>query len=98
MEAVEALVLVAGHVDEELLLHNEYLAAENAILRSKLSRRPQLTNPERFRLAKLGKRLGLKALKDVAAVVKPETISTWDRKLVAKKYDGSAERREIVRS
>ena len=26
MEAVEALALVAGHVDEELLLRNEYLA------------------------------------------------------------------------
>ena len=68
MEAVEALALVAGHVDEELLLRNEYLAAENEILRSKLSRRPQLTNPERIRLAKLGKRLGLKALKDVASI------------------------------
>jgi predicted GNAT family N-acyltransferase len=66
MEAVEALALVAGHVDEELLLRNEYLAAENEILRSKLSRRPQLTNPERKSLAKLGKQLGLKALKDVA--------------------------------
>ena len=37
MEAVEALALVAGHVDEELLLRNEYLAAENEILLSKLS-------------------------------------------------------------
>ena len=92
MEAVEALALVAGHVDEELLLRNEYLAAENEILRSKLSGRPQLANPERIRLAKLGNRLGLKALADVAAIVKPETILTWYRKLVAKKFDGSAKR------
>ena len=92
MEAVEALALVAGHVDEELLLRNEYLAAENEILRSKLSGRPQLTNSERIRLAKLGKRLGLKALKDIAAIVKPETILAWYRKLVAKKFDGSAKR------
>ena len=35
MEAVEALALVGGHVDKELLLRNEYLAAENEILRSK---------------------------------------------------------------
>jgi len=28
MEALEALALVAGHVDEELLLQGEYLAAE----------------------------------------------------------------------
>ena len=92
MEAVEAFALVAGHVDEELLLRNEYLAAENEILRSKLSGRPQLTNSERMRLAKLGKRLGLKALKDVAAIVKPETVLAWYRKLVARKFDGSAER------
>jgi transposase len=92
MEAVEAFALVAGHVDEELLLRNEYLAAENEILHSKLSGRLQLTNSERMRLAKLGKRLGLKALKEVAAIVKPETILTWYRKLVAKKFDGSARR------
>ena len=97
MEAVEALALVAGHVDEELLLRNEYLAAENEILRSKLSRRPQLTNPERILLAKLGKQLGLKALKDVAAIVKPETVLAWYRKLVAKKFDGSARRRKTGR-
>ena len=30
------MALVAGHVDEELLLRNEYLAAENEILRSKI--------------------------------------------------------------
>ena len=93
MEAVEAFSLVAGHVDEELLLRNEYLAAENEILLSKLSgRRPQLRDSERIRLAKLGKRLGLKALKDVAAIVKPETVLAWYHKLVAKKFDGSAKR------
>ncbi len=66
--------------------------SSNDILRSKLSDNPALANYERIRLAKLGKRLGLKALKDVAAIVKPETILSWYRKLVAKKFDGSAER------
>ncbi len=32
MEAVEAFALVAGHVEEEVLLRNEYLAAKNEIL------------------------------------------------------------------
>jgi hypothetical protein len=41
MGAVEAFALVAGHVDEELLQCNEYLAAENEILLSKLSDRPR---------------------------------------------------------
>ncbi len=97
MEAVEALALVAGHVEEEVLLRNEYLAAENEILRSKLSGRVPLTDSERIRLAKLGQRLGLKALKDVAAIVKPETILEWHRKLVAKKFDGSKKRRKTGR-
>ena len=66
-EAVEAFALAAGQVDEELLLRNEYLAAEIEILLSKLNDRPQLTDSERIRLAKLGKRLGLKALKTVVA-------------------------------
>ena len=67
MEAVEASALVAGHVDEELLLRNEYLAAENEILRSKIQGRVPMSNDERIRLAKLGKLIGTKALKDVAA-------------------------------
>ena len=39
MKPVEALTLIAGHVSEEILLRNEYLAAENEILRSKLGKR-----------------------------------------------------------
>ncbi len=92
MKAVEAMALVGGHVDEELLLRNEYLAAENEILRSKLPSRVPMTDAERVRLANLGKRLGTKALEDVATIVTPETIRAWYRRLVAKKYDGSANR------
>ena len=33
--------------------------------------------------------MGLKALKDVTWIVKPETILGWHRKLIAKKFDGS---------
>ena len=34
MKTEEALAIIGGHVDKELLLRNEYLAAENEILRS----------------------------------------------------------------
>lgn len=93
MKAVEALALVGGHVDEELLKRNEYLAAENEILRSKIEGRIKFTNPERIRLATLGQELGRKALEGVAAIVKPETILSWFRALVAKKFDGSTKRK-----
>jgi len=92
MKAIEALALVGGHVDEELLLRNEYLAAENEILKSKFEKPLQFKDHERIRLAEIGKRLGLKALKDIACIVKPETIMKWFRQLVAKKFDGSANR------
>ena len=89
MKSIEALALVSGHVDEELLKRNEYLAAENEILRSKINGRIRLTDAERIRLAKLGNELGREALEGVAAIVKPDTILDWFRELVAKKFDSS---------
>jgi hypothetical protein len=47
MEMVEALTLVSGRVEEEILLRNEYLAAENEILKLKLNKPLQLSNYER---------------------------------------------------
>jgi putative transposase len=86
------LAYVTGSVNQELLLQNEYLAAENRILRAKLPRRLRLNNPERATLAEIGKRLGRKVLAEGACVAKPETILAWYRKLVAKKFDGSKHR------
>src|SRR5262252_40308 len=86
------LAYVTGSVNQELLLRNEYLAAENRILRAKLPSRFRLTNPERVTLAEIGKRLGRRALKDIATVAKPDTILAWYRKLVAEKFDGSMQR------
>ncbi len=89
MEPLEALALISGQVEEEVLIRNEYLAAENEILKSKLKGRIVFKDRERIRLAKIGKQLGLKALKDIACIVKPETILGWHRTLIAKKFDGS---------
>jgi hypothetical protein len=97
MKAVEALALIGGHVDKELLIRNEYLAAENKILRSKLKKPIRFNDEERILLAKIGKRLGLKALKDIGCIVKPETIMKWFSKLVAKKFDGSSNRKKVGR-
>ena len=97
MEAVEALALVSGRVDEELLIRNEYLAAENKILKSKLNKPVQFKDSERIELAKIGKRMGINALKEISCIVKPETILKWFRRLVAKKFDGSSYRKTFGR-
>src|SRR3954470_16220698 len=79
-------------VNQQLLLQNEYLVAENRILRSHLPARVRLTDPQRATLAAIGKRLGRQALAHVASVAKPETILAWYPKLIAQKFDGSKHR------
>ena len=86
------LAYVTGSVDEELLLRNEYLVTENRLLRNQIKGRLWLTDPERISLADIGKRLGRKALAEVAQMVRPETILGWHRKLIARKFDGSKHR------
>jgi transposase InsO family protein len=92
MEFARMLAYVTGTVDQELLARNEYLAAENRILKAHLKGRPKLSDAERATLGEIGHRLGRKALGDVATVAVPDTILTWYRKLVARKFDGSKAR------
>ena len=68
------LAYVTGSLDEELLRRNEYLVAENRILRTHMQGRVNLTDGERRSVAEIGKRLGRRALADVASIVQPETI------------------------
>ncbi len=56
------LAYISGSVDEELLLRNEYLMAENRILRNQIRGRLRLTDGERRTLAEIGKQLGKRAL------------------------------------
>ena len=86
------LAYISGSVDEELLLRNEYLVAENRILRNQIQGRLRLTDGERRTLAEIGKQLGKRGLDEVASIVKPETLLGWHRRLVAKKFDGSKNR------
>ena len=86
------LAYVTGLINQELLLQNEYLAAENRILRAHLPARLHLSDPERCTLADIGKRLGRKALTKVVHVAKPDTILAWYRRLIAQKFAGSKRR------
>ncbi len=84
MKAVEAVALVAAHVDEELLKRNEYLAAENEILRSKIKGRIRLDDVERIRPAQLGNELGRKALEGIANRLDATVVGLIDSFLTEK--------------
>ena len=86
------LTYVTGLVNQKLLLQNEYLIAENRILRAHLPARMRLSNPERSTLAEIGKRVGRAALYQIACVARPDTILAWYRQLIARKFDGSKNR------
>jgi transposase InsO family protein len=87
------LAYISGSVDEELLLRIEYLVTENRILRDQIKGRLQLSDAERQTLAEIGQKLGKQALEEVANIVKPDTILSWQRKLAADKFDGSDQRK-----
>ena len=61
MEWARILAYITGTVDHELLLRNEYLAAENRILKAQSKGRLKLSDAERAKLGEIGHRLGRKA-------------------------------------
>ena len=83
------LAYITGTVDQELLLRNEYIVAENRILKAQIKGRLHLSDAERATLAEIARRLGRKSLEDIAVSAKPDTIRGWYRKLIANKFDGS---------
>ena len=88
---------VTGTVNQELLLRNEYLGAENRILRGEIKGRLLLSEGEKATLAEIAQRLGRKVLEELAAVAKPDTLLAWYRKLIANKFDGSKFRQRVGR-
>ena len=92
MDWARLLVYITGTLDQDLL-RNEYLTAENRILKAQIKGRLLLTDVERATLAELGFRPGRKALEDVANAARPDTILGWYLKPVARKFDGSRSRR-----
>ena len=91
-DALQFLILTAAgwlnRHQEDLI---DYLREENRGLREQLGGRPlRLTDAQRRRLALRGQKLGRRILMQVAGIVTPDTILRWYRRLIARKYDGSA--------
>ena len=78
---------VSESLNDHLRLRNDYLIAENRILRQQIDGRVQLTDSERKELAEIGAKLGKKALEEIATVAKPDTILAWNRKFADHKVD-----------
>jgi putative transposase len=72
------LAYVTGMVNQELLLRNGYLAAENRILRSQIKGRLLLSEGEKATLAEGAHRLGREVLEHLAANGEPR----YDSRLV----------------
>jgi len=84
-------------LDKQHRLVIEYLKEENRILREHIyknqdTKRILLTNSQRRRLAVKAKALGHTLLSETTDLFSPATIIGWYNKLIAKKYDGSANR------
>src|SRR5260370_33954287 len=84
---------IAGWMNQHQHHIINYLIEENRVLRQQIGdRRLRFNDDQRRQLAVKAKRLGRKILSQVATIVTPETLLAWHRKLIAKKYDGSAQR------
>ena len=94
-DALRFLILTAaGRVNRHQEDVIDYLREENRVLREQRGPRPRrLTDALRRRLAVRGQKLGRRILEQVAGIVTPDTILRWYRRLIARKYDGSAHRR-----
>ena len=83
-------VALAGWLNQQQQDIIDYLREENKVLREQLgNRRLRLNDEQRRGLAARAKKLGHKVLAEVASIVTPDTLLTWHRKLIARKYDGS---------
>jgi transposase InsO family protein len=76
---------ITGSVDQHLIERNQYLLAENRILRSRLDRRLRFTDSERVTLATAAKPIERALLADIATLVTPDTLLRWHRRLVEQK-------------
>jgi transposase len=87
------LISLSGWLNQQQQDVIDYLQEENRVLREQLGdRRLRLNDDQRRRLAVKAKRLGRRVLHELATLVTPETLLTWHRRLIARKYDGSKQR------
>ncbi|MBV8191657.1 MAG: hypothetical protein JO339_30775 [Alphaproteobacteria bacterium] len=93
MDWARVLAYVTGTVDQELQARNEYLAAENRILKAQLDGRLKLSDGERKMLGEIGHRLGRKLWP--TSLPLPDRTPSWQG--CRRKFDGSKAGRGLGR-
>jgi hypothetical protein len=87
------VVSLAGWMNQHQQHIIAYLMEENRGLREQIgNRRMRFNDEQRRRLAAKAKKIARKILGEVATIVTPETLLAWHRRLIAKKYDKTANR------
>jgi len=88
---------ISESVNDHLRLRNDYLVAENRILRQQINGRVRLTNSERKELAEMGAKLDKKALAQIATIATPDTVLAWHRQFADQKVAPSEPLRSVGR-
>src|SRR5262244_3025963 len=85
------VVSIAGWMNQHQQRVIDYLIEENRVLREQIgARRMRFNDDQRRRLARKAKKLSRRLLSQVATIATPETLLAWYRRLIARKYYGSA--------
>src|SRR5205823_10356504 len=91
------LISLAGHLNEQQQDIIDYLQEENRVLGERLgNKRLRLNDDQRRCLAIRARKLGRRVFRELTTIVTPETLLAWHRKLIARQYDGSKQRRPEI--
>ena len=92
------VVALAGWINQQQEDVIGYLREEVRVLKElQGKKRLRFSDDQRRRLARKAKLIGYGRLKEIVGLVTPQTLLSWHRKLIAKKYDSSGKRRKVGR-
>jgi putative transposase len=81
------IISLAGWLNRHQQAVIDYLIEENRVLKEQFDgQRLQFTDTQRRRLASKAKLVGRRLLDEIETLVTPDTLLSWHRKLIAKKW------------